>query len=278
MKAKYSCLTIDRGTDVVKKLLSKVCLGAAVASVGLTSVLLSAPAGAASAAPSQATTVTVTSSRPDATTALSGSPINFHAQVAPTLLPPHVHISGTVAWTITGHDGSTLTCGRIIPLHNNGRVTCMVLPSQIVAGASPYTVTAAYSGDANFQASSGTFSQTVGQRLTRLRVTLPVAPASGAATTVNVLVEAGQGTSLVTGLAVFATAASNHAVKAVCAVSDVQPVVGAQATCQLPAGWMTVRPATPSIPHPLTRWQITVAYSGSTSFSPSNKSIQGTAH
>jgi len=261
----------------VKNLLSKACLGAAVASVGLTSMLLSAPAGAASASPSQATTVTITSSRPDATTALTGSPISFHAQLAPTLLPPNVHITGTVAWTITGHDGSTLTCGRILAMRNSGKSSCMVASGQIQAGASPYTVTAAYSGDANFQASSSTFSQTVGLHTTRLRISLGAAPTDGAATTVNVLVEAGLGTSLVSGLAVFASAASTHSVKAVCAMSNVQPVVGARATCQLPAGWMTVRLPTPAVPRPLTRWQITVAYSGSASFGPSTKSMQGTA-
>ncbi|HEX7443102.1 MAG TPA: hypothetical protein VF320_04400 [Acidimicrobiales bacterium] len=239
---------------------------------------MSAPAGAASASPSQATTVTVTSSRPDATTAFSGSPVTLRAQVAPTLLPPHIHITGSVAWTITGSDGSTLGCGRVLPLHNNGKTVCFVNSGQLVASASPYTVTADYSGDANFQASSGTFSQAVGLRATRLRISLDAAPTSGAATTVNVLVEAGQGTSLVSGLAVFATASSNHAVKAACALSNAQPVVGALATCQLPAGWMTVRAPTPSVPHPLTRWQITVAYSGNSSFGPSNKSMQGAAH
>ena len=120
-------------------------------------------------------------------------------------------------------------------------MSCFVLAGQIQTAASPYTVTASYSGDANFQASSGTFSQAVGLRNTRLRVTVDAQPTSGAATTVTVLVEAGVGTSLVSGLTVFATAASSHTVKAVCAVSDVQPVVGAKASCLLPAGWMIVK-------------------------------------
>ncbi len=148
----------------MNNVIRRACLGAAVASVGLTTILISAPAGAISTSPSQGTTMTVTSSRPDATTALTGSSVTFRAQLAPTIVPPRVHITGTVAWTVTGNDGSTITCGKTTPLRNNGRVTCKVGPGQIQASASPYTVTASYSGDANFQASSGTFSQTVGLR------------------------------------------------------------------------------------------------------------------
>ncbi len=73
--------------------------------------------------------------------------------------------SGTVTYTITGASGDSLVCQEtgtgVIPVSTkpaNQGVTRCTVTGAVVASDSPYTVTAAYSGDSVYNASSGTGS------------------------------------------------------------------------------------------------------------------------
>ncbi|MFE6739323.1 Ig-like domain repeat protein, partial [Streptomyces tubercidicus] len=116
--------------------------------------------GVHTVAVSAATTVTTVSSAPDP--AVTGQPVSFTATVAPT--PPGAGVpTGTV--TFTFGDG---TAAVTAPLSGGIAGVTHVYNT---AADSPYTVTAAYSGDANFSSSSGTDSQTVAPASTLTTVT-----------------------------------------------------------------------------------------------------------
>jgi hypothetical protein len=67
---------------------------------------------------------------------------------------------GTVAFTVTFSDGSILTtsCGAQQVDTSTGTATCQVTYDTV----GTYSITAAYSGDAAFGASTGSMIQTVG--------------------------------------------------------------------------------------------------------------------
>ncbi|MFE9141977.1 Ig-like domain repeat protein [Streptomyces tubercidicus] len=116
--------------------------------------------GVHTVAVSAATTSTTVSSAPDP--AVTGQPVSFTATVAPT--PPGAGVpTGTV--TFTFGDG---TAAVTAPL--SGGIAGVTHVYNTVAD-SPYTVTAGYSGDANFSSSSGTDSQTVAPASTLTTVT-----------------------------------------------------------------------------------------------------------
>ncbi|WP_435603597.1 Ig-like domain repeat protein [Streptomyces sp. bgisy130] len=138
---------------------------------------------------SAATTVTTVSSSPDPS--VTGRPVTFTATVAPT--PPGAGVpTGTV--TFTFGDGTAAVTASL-----SGGVAG-VTHAYTTATGSPYTVTARYSGDANFSSSSGTDSQTVdpastlttvvsapdpsvvGQPVTLTATVTPVAPGAGVPT------------------------------------------------------------------------------------------------
>ncbi|MFD5393521.1 beta strand repeat-containing protein, partial [Streptomyces sp. NPDC127097] len=99
---------------------------------------------------SAATTLTTVSSSPDPS--VTGRPVTFTATVAPT--PPGAGVpTGTV--TFTFGDGTAAVTASL-----SGGVAG-VTHVYTTATGSPYTVTARYSGDANFSSSAGTDSQTV---------------------------------------------------------------------------------------------------------------------
>jgi hypothetical protein len=256
----------------VKNLKWAACLGIAVAALGTV-----APAVAAQAQDLQATTVTVTSSKPTAST---GTQVNFRAVITPNLIAPNTHISGTVTWTITGSDESTVPCGRSTTVvKSSGAVFCLVNRGVLQAASSPYTVKASYSGDgSNFAPGVGTLTQTIGINQPSLTIRLPVGPSNGGPSTVTATatVSGGVGTPLLTGNVIFSissnvsTACTNgsavprSAAKSVALGSD-----GSNAnvaTCQLPAGWITVPSATPTRRHPRTRWTITATFEGNGNF------------
>jgi hypothetical protein len=253
----------------VKNLKWAACLGIVVAALGT-----AAPAVAAQSQDLQATTVTVTSSRPTAST---GSEVTFRAAITPNLIAPNTHITGTVTWTITGSDASTVSCGRSTTVvKNSGSVFCRVNRAVLQSAASPYTVTASYSGDANFASDVGTFSQTIGIQQPSLMIRLPVGPSNGGPSTVTATVSGGAGTPLLTGNVIFSissntstgctngTAVPHSAAKSIALGSN-----GSNAnvaTCQLPAGWITVPSATPDRRHPSTRWTITATFEGNGNF------------
>jgi hypothetical protein len=248
----------------VKNLKWAACLGIVVATIGT-----GVPAFAAQSQDLQATTVTITSTKP---TALTGAELNFRAAITPNLIAPRTHITGTVTWTITGSDASTVPCQKTSTptVKNSGVVSCRVNKALLQAAASPYTVDASYSGDSNFAPGSGTLTQTVGIKQPNMIIRLPVGPSNGGPSTVTATVSAGVGSPLLTGSVIFSIASNvvtactngsavpHSAAKSVALGSD-----GSNAnvaTCQLPAGWITVPASSNSDKHPKTRWTITATW------------------
>lgn len=70
--------------------------------------------------------------------------------------------SGSVTWTITDKSGTSLSCTSTTAL-SAGSATCTLGTGLLAAAGSPYTVTAAYGGDATFASSSGNLTLIVGQ-------------------------------------------------------------------------------------------------------------------
>jgi hypothetical protein len=50
------------------------------------------------------------------------------------------------------------------------------------------------------------------------------------------------------------------------------------ATCSLRAGWLLVRKATKSNPHPSSSWTVVATYNGDANFRSSSKTMSGTAN
>jgi hypothetical protein len=92
----------------------------------------------------------------------SGHPVVFAATVAPGS-PGSGAPTGTLTWTVIGSDSSSVICatGASNNVNPTGVEQCKVPQGQLLASGSPYTVTATYSGDANYTGDSGTFSQII---------------------------------------------------------------------------------------------------------------------
>ncbi len=264
--------TLRESTDLVKNFLRATCLTAVVAGIGMTT-----PAFAAGVAQgATATTVTVTTGT---ATVLSGRGVTFHAAVTPSRVGKS-KITGKVIWTITGSNGSVATCSKSsAAISPRGLAYCAVGTGQLVATASPYTVTAAYSGDSNFGQNSGSVHETVTIAPARIRLRI-THPSSGAPATVTATVISGTGTKAITGQVTFAVAAvpSKDAYCSGLKTSDSQPLVANVATCSLPAGWITVPTATTSDPHPKARWTVTASFDATANFAGITRSISGTDH
>ncbi len=218
-----------------------------------------------------ATTMTVTTNKP---TIYSGQATAFKARVAPAKIGK-TFITGTITWTITGRDGSTVACTSVTPISTGGQSVCTVGAANLLAAGSAYTVSASYSGDANFAPASSSIPYTVTQATTRLRYSIPDRPTSGASTSVVVSVIAGPGTPALTGDVTFAVASGmgTKGVKPYCAgpnpvpaANNSVPLVDGTATCVLPAGWMVVPPASTANKHPKTSWTISMSYGETVSF------------
>ncbi len=112
--------------------------------------LLASPASAATN-----TTTTVTRSA-----AVSGSPVTFTATVVHASGVP----TGTVTFTVTGASSTSYTCdgGNVANLSPNmsgpGSVATCKFAAGLEASDSPYAITAVYSGDSNFNTSTGMLS------------------------------------------------------------------------------------------------------------------------
>jgi len=223
----------------------------------------------ASAAPTP-TAVTVTAPA----TVTTGHAVTFTASVSPfkTTSPPVVKAGGTVSFTITGSDASTVSCtggNADLSLNGKGKAVCKVSAGGLLASASPYTVSATYTGDANFGGNSGVLSQTVSSATTHVKLTYDAKPVSGAPTTFTATVTGGG--SLPTGTVLFSVSslgASSGKLKCnpggnsqpLAPSSDAVPV--AQATCALPANWFKVPAPTKTSPHPTSTWGVSATYSG----------------
>jgi hypothetical protein len=191
-----------------------------------------------------------------------------------------------VTFTITGADSSSVDCtgGDVVDLTTKGKAVCKVPPGSLLASASPYSVTAVYSGDSTFATStSSTLSQPVTAVPTHITITYDAKPTSDSETTFTATVTGGSG-SLPTGTVTFEAIATNgNNKKTRCnpggdsqplsPSSDATPV--AQATCTLAAGWLKVANANKSNPKPTTTWALRATYLGDANHSSSSATKRG---
>jgi hypothetical protein len=213
---------------------------------------------------------------PKQATIVSGQLATFKAVITPNKVGKS-GISGSVTWTIAGSDGSSLSCSSTNKFGSSGVSLCKVDKAILLAAGSPYTVTAAYGGDANFAPVTQSIPYTVTVATTRMTIKYSPKPQSSVSTTIVATVKSGPGSAAVTGNVTFAVAASFAAkgVKPFCegtnpvpSANNTQPLVNGKATCVLPAGWLAVQPSSSANKHPKTRWTISASYGGNTSFLP----------
>ena len=265
---------------IVKRVFRLAGMGAALSGLIVGgAVVAAAPAFAGT---TSATTSTVTASK---ATMTSGQPVAFKVVVVPAKVGT-TKITGTVAWTVTGHDGTVVPCTTEVLLSSGGVAKCSIDKGILLAGNSPYVASAVYSGDATFDSSTGSFSEPVTPTTTRVKIALSATPTSGAATVVTVTVVDGPATDLISGNVVFTIGSQYHqsGVAARCtgtltpvANNNVKVVSAQTAVCTLPAGWMIVPRATTSNPKPANGWSISAVYTGNASFVTSYATKLGTA-
>ncbi|HLN15996.1 MAG TPA: Ig-like domain-containing protein, partial [Acidimicrobiales bacterium] len=151
--------------------------------------------------------------------------------------------SGVPTGAVTLTVGSTTLC--VVTLAG-GSGTCSPANAALGAAVSPYTVTAAYSGDANFTASAGATSLTVAQTAASLSVTSGTNPSfPGRPVTFTAPVTTGQGLPAPTGTVTFTEGAVT--------LCSAVPLVAGQAVCT------ATLPITPT-------QTIDAAYSGDSTF------------
>jgi hypothetical protein len=194
--------------------------------------------------------------------------------------------TGTVVFTITGtavtSNAQTVNCkvSNTVTL-KHGKAICRVPVEVLTHAASPYTITANYSGDDNFAPSVGTALETVALAATHTKVKVNSKPTSGTGNTFTAVVRAGPGGSLISGNVLFSVSDTPSQSKSLrtCQGGNLQPVavtgnVGT-ATCVLAPGWFIVPPATHMTPHPHGAWNVTAAYFGDSNFGTSLGSKSG---
>jgi len=205
----------------------------------------------------------------------SGKAMRFRAGHKATAATGNASVpTGTVVFTVTGSNASTLSCkkGNTVTIKHSGKAVCTIGPEMLLAVASPYSITATYSGDTNFAGSVGTATETVAKANTHVTIKKDAKPTSGTANTFTAIVRAGPGGSDLGGVVVFSvsdTPSTNKALRE-CAGGDTQPIavtgnIGT-ATCVLTAGWFIVPLPTHKTPHPHGAWNVTAHYSGDGNF------------
>lgn len=114
------------------------------------------------------TTTTLSSSN---TPSVTGQPLTYTATVAATI-PSTGMPTNSVTFSITGHDGTSFPCdnGDLQTLNSSDMAQCN-LAAGLAASDSPYTVSAAYSGDSNYAASTTSITQDVLKATTTIAVT-----------------------------------------------------------------------------------------------------------
>jgi hypothetical protein len=190
--------------------------------------------------------------------------------------------TGTVSFIIEGSNDTLVNCktSNVVTI-KHGKAICRVPVEQLTHVASPYGITANYSGDENFLASSGTGSETVAAATTHTKIKVDSKPTSGTGNTFTAVVKAGPGGSLLGGNVLFSVSDTPSQSKALrtCAGGNLQPVavtgnVGT-ATCVLAPGWFIVPAANHMTPHPHGAWNVTGSYSGDNNFGTSLGSKSG---
>jgi Big-like domain-containing protein len=190
-----------------------------------------------------ATTVTSTTAP-----SVTGQAVSFTAQVAPTSPSTGVP-TGSVVFSITGQSGASFTCddvgGDTQTLSGSDLAQCDIPTGDFLVTGSPYTVSAAYSGDSNYAASSGSTTQNV------YKATATIAVASSSSTLVNGqpvtftatvtgITPPGSGTP--TGSVVFSVVGNNAPpTTATCEGGDTVSLGGtSSAACTFPKGLSSV--------------------------------------
>jgi hypothetical protein len=261
-------------------------LGKAVVVVGAAAVATLAPLALVSSAASATSGTATGTTIAGRTSVATGQAVTFTAAVAPSTPTPGPKPTGTVAFTITGHDGSNVDCsGGDSATVTKGKARCTVAAGSLTAAASAYSVAAVYSGDSTYAGSTATpISVTVGKASIQVRLAVTPKPTSDTSSTFTATIEAGKSGSQATGSVLFAMSVSHGKNKRkykTCqgAGGDAQPVSSGVATCTLPAGWFIVPAPTKTDPHPIGRWNVTASYSGDSNFSASGKpaSISGSS-
>ncbi len=269
---------------MIRSRVRKIAIVAAVGTVATVSAVALIPFSA-SADGLTATTTTVTAPL----TVTTGHAVTFVAAVTPFKTPaPVTKAGGTISFTVTGSDASVITCSggnSALPLNGQGKAVCQVAPGTLLKVASPYTVSATYSGDGTlFAGSSGNFSEAVVSAKTHIKLSFDTKPASGSATTFTATVTGGPG-SLPSGSVLFSvTSLSGKLAKAHCnpggASQILSPSSGtppvSQAVCSLAADWFKVPAPTKTNPHPVGSWTVSASYSGDANFGSSVTSMHGT--
>lgn len=224
---------------------------------------------------------TKTAVKGTATKVAALEPVTFVAQVTPSREgKAAVKATGTVAFSITaGSDTATCTGGNTQKLKASGAATCAVAQGVLDYSATPYSVTATYSGDTNFPGSSGTTSLTVTQITTALALKASPKPTSGAATTFTATLSGAKGISKATGFVTFVLAPTSgtKGLNKCGRTGKPEALVADVATCNAKAGWFTVPAATKTNPHPVASWTVVADYSGGTdsNFAPSSAQLSG---
>ena len=209
--------------------------------------------------PSQPLAQTVNKS--PTTTALVSAPnpsdvnqnVRFTATVTP-MFPGSVIPTGTVTFA----QGMTTLCSQV-PLASNGTAQCSYIFAAPSPSGSPLAITAAYSGDNNFQNSNGTATQTVNQTPTTVRLVVSPSPSSVSTEPVTftaTIFPKFPGTTLPTGTVSF----SGNGLS--------------QLSCQLANGNTQCSVTVTSLPSGAD--QITATYSGDTNFTGNSASTTQT--
>jgi hypothetical protein len=117
---------------------------------------------------------------------ITGEAASFSAIVA-AASPGAGHPTGTVTWTITSASGTAVPCTSSNDVVNktSGKTTCSVAAQELFAASGPYAVSVAYPGDANFVASTGTFTQNIDRAGSKTAVTVSPPAASGSPATIT---------------------------------------------------------------------------------------------
>ena len=242
------------GRHTMRMPLRVAAIGAALAVATLP--LFSAASGAAGSNTPTTTTVTATSP------AYSGAPIVFTATVTHNSLVP----TGSVTFTIIGTDNSMPACdgvvGNSVVLQPNGSgpgaVAQCTISAGLFAAASPYAVTATYSGD--FAPSTGTDPKPIRKGATTTTVTSASDPTvTGQPVMFSATVApVSPATGLPTGTVTFAITGTGGPPPS-CDTPEPQPLSGGVATCSVSGGLLAAG----------SPYTVTATYSGDVNFATS---------
>jgi hypothetical protein len=208
--------------------------------------------------------------------AKTGAAVTVTAQVSVPVTSNADIPTGTVTFTITGHNASTVNCkkGNVKTISASGKATCSIAKERLLAAASPYSIEGVYSGDSNFAGSSGSASETVTPAKTSMTLTAkPTKAKAGQGNDFTATLKAGAGGSLLSGNVVFSVSDSpaTPPAKRKCVGGDsvaitVKKGVGT-AKCVLDAGWYGATS---------TSYDVTASFGGNSNFTAVTKSKAGT--